>query len=68
MTQMFQSKRAIAPVVGAALISIVPFLLIALLGGTATLKFLMTDKTPYIIGGIFLFLILFKQKRKQGEI
>jgi hypothetical protein len=53
---------------GAALITLIPFFLLILLGGTATIKFLLMDKTPYIILGIIILLILFRQKRREGKI
>jgi len=55
-------KGQIAP----ALIALIPFFLIVLLIATGTLRFIFMDKTPLIIGGFLILLILFKQKRRQG--
>lgn len=59
-----KSKKGIAPMVAAALITLIPFFLIVFLGGTATIKWLTMDKTPIILGAILVLLLVMKQRRQ----
>lgn len=42
-------------------------ILLLLFAGSGILKLLLTDKTPFLLGGALILLYLFKEKRREGR-
>ncbi len=61
--KMIHSKKAAIGTFGITMIVIVGFMFAFGFGGI--IKFLLTDKTPIILLGLFIFLLLFSQKKRQ---
>jgi len=51
-----------------AIVGLAVAALILIFGGGGIIKFLVSDKTPLIILGAFIFLILFSRKKRLGRI
>jgi hypothetical protein len=58
--RMLQSKKGLGE---GMIIFLIVGGLVLFFSGTAAIKWIMLDKTPLIIGGLLLFLIILRQKR-----
>jgi len=62
--KILRSKKGIAPMAVIAVALIVVFVF----AGTGAAKFIFfTDKTVYILGGLFVALILFGKSKREGR-